>query len=108
MPRSATSMSPFLLVSAPVKAPRMWPKSSDSSSVSGSAPQLSATKGRRAASELKCTARATSSLPVPDSPVISIVLLVGATVSIELKTREHRLAAADDVRELVRGCRAPA
>ena len=37
-------------------------------------------------SELKWMARATRSLPVPDSPVISTVLLVLAIVSIILKT----------------------
>ena len=36
--------------------------------------------------ELKWIARATSSLPVPDSPVISTVLLVGAIVSISWNT----------------------
>ena len=64
----------------------MWPNSSDSSSVSGSAPQFSATNGRSCRGELKWIARATSSLPVPDSPVISTVLLVGAIVSISWKT----------------------
>ena len=39
---------PTRRASAPVKAPRSWPKSSLSSSVSGSAPQLSATKRPRA------------------------------------------------------------
>ena len=82
MPPSATSISPFLLLSAPVKAPRTWPNSSDSSSVSGTAPQLTATNGRSRRSELKWIARATSSLPVPDSPPTSTVLLVLATISI--------------------------
>ena len=49
MPPSATSKRPFLSACAPVKAPLRWPNSSLSSSVSGSAPQLTATKGRRAA-----------------------------------------------------------
>jgi hypothetical protein len=51
---------------------------------------------------------------VPDSPVTSTVLLVGATVSISLKNGldqledlEHRLAAADDVREGVRRAQRP-
>ena len=86
MPRSASSISPFLVAAAPVNAPRTWPNSSDSSSVSGSAPQLSATNGRSRRGELKWIARATSSLPVPDSPVIRIVLVVPATVSISRKT----------------------
>ena len=37
VPPSATSKRPFLSACAPVKAPRLWPKSSLSSSVSGSA-----------------------------------------------------------------------
>ena len=44
VPPSATSKSPFLSAWAPVKAPRLWPNSSLSSSVSGSAPQFCATK----------------------------------------------------------------
>src|SRR5207247_573943 len=45
VPFSATSISPFLFASAPVKAPRMWPNSSDSRSVSGTPPQFNATNG---------------------------------------------------------------
>src|SRR5947209_12780183 len=82
----ADSSSPFLFASAPVNAPRMWPNSSDSSSVSGSAPQLSATNGRSRRSEWKWIACATRPLPVPDSPVSRIVLLVRETVSIILNT----------------------
>ena len=59
----------------------MWPKSSESSSVSVSAPQFTATNGRSLRGERTWMARATSSLPVPDSPVISTVLPVGAIVS---------------------------
>ena len=80
----------------------MWPKSSESSSVSDSAPQLSATNGRSLRGELKWIARATSSLPVPHSPVMSTVLLVGAIVSTSWNTASIGVAAADDVRELVR------
>ncbi len=45
VPPSATANRPGLSLCASVKAPALWPKSSDSSSVSGSAPQLMATKG---------------------------------------------------------------
>ena len=57
---------------APVNAPRVWPNSSDSSSVSVSAPQLIGDE-RRARARRPCAwiARATSSLPVPLSPMIS-------------------------------------
>ena len=67
---------------APVNAPFSWPNSSLSSSVSGIAAQLIGTYG--------CVARglswwivcATSSLPVPDSPLTSTDASVGAACSI--------------------------
>ena len=46
------------------------------------AAQLNTTIGFAARSLLRCIARATSSLPVPVSPVISTVALVGATLAI--------------------------
>ena len=64
----------------------MWPKSSDSSSASGRAPQLSDTIGFSRRREWKWIAWATSPLPVPDSPVSRIVLVVRATISIILNT----------------------
>ncbi len=78
MPPCAASKRPFLPCRASVKAPFTWPKSSLSSSVSGSAPQLMLTKGPSARPESPWIARATSSLPVPLSPVTSTVELVGA------------------------------
>jgi hypothetical protein len=51
-----------------VKAPRLWPKSSLSISVSGVAPQFCATKTCVARAESTWIALATSSLPVPVSP----------------------------------------
>ena len=45
VPPSASANRPFLFVTAPVNAPRTWPKSSDSISVSGSAAQLTRTSG---------------------------------------------------------------
>ena len=54
-----------------MKLPLTCPNSSDSSSVSGSPAQLTATKGRAARTLWACTARATSSLPAPLSPVTS-------------------------------------
>ena len=79
MPPSASSKRPFLRECAPVKAPRSWPNSSDSNSGSGSAAQLTLTNGIAARGELWWMARATSSLPVPDSPRSSAVALVRAT-----------------------------
>jgi hypothetical protein len=65
--------APAALRLAPVKAPRSWPKSSDSSRSRGIAAVLMAMKGLSARGLWRCRARATSSLPEPDSPVISTV-----------------------------------
>ena len=48
VPPSACWNRPMRVSVAPVNAPRLWPKSSLSSSVSGMAPQFSTTKGRSA------------------------------------------------------------
>src|SRR5207342_897209 len=45
VPPSASSNLPRRRATAPVKAPRSWPKSSDSISSSGTAAQLTSTKG---------------------------------------------------------------
>ena len=68
MPPLAISNRPRLAPTAPVNAPRAWPNSSDSSSDSVSAVQLTGTNGACARGEWVWIARATSSLPVPDSP----------------------------------------
>ena len=70
VPPSASSKSPGLLSVAPVNAPRMWPNSSLSKSVSTTAEQLTVTNRRSRRGPILCSARATSSLPVPVSPVI--------------------------------------
>ena len=108
MPFSATSSSPFLFASAPVNAPRMWPNSSDSSSVSGIAPQLSATNGLLAPQRVEVDR-------LRDQPLAGARLAgeqhraVGARDRLDhLEHVEHRLAAPDDVRELVRRGRASA
>ncbi len=51
VPPLAATKSPCLSRTAPVKEPLVCPKSSDSSSVSGSAPQLMETKGPSTRSE---------------------------------------------------------
>src|SRR2546426_7016463 len=56
---------------------------SSSSSVSGMPPQFTETNGRFRRSPLKCSARATSSFPVPLAPVINTVLRLEATRSEE-------------------------
>src|SRR5207247_355378 len=71
---------------APVKAPLRWPNNSDSRRFSGSALQFTGTKGENWRRLLKWSALATSSLPVPLSPRIRIVLSVSARRSIILNT----------------------
>ena len=81
MPPSASSKRPRRLAVAPVKAPLTWPNSSDSISGSGIAAQLTLIRGISRCALLAWIARATSSLPVPVSPVISTVLFERATSS---------------------------
>jgi len=64
-----------------VNAPRSWPNSSEAISVPGSAAQLTVISARSARRERRWMARATSSLPVPVSPVMSTVESVAATFS---------------------------
>ena len=78
VPPLASSKRPLRAATAPVKAPRAWPNSSLSRRVSLMAAQLTLTKGLSARFELAWIARATSSLPVPLSPVMSTVVSVGA------------------------------
>ena len=72
-------MNPFDAMTAPVNAPRSWPKSSDSTSESGSAAQFTATNGPRWRGPRVWIARATHSLPLPVSPVMSTVARERAT-----------------------------
>jgi hypothetical protein len=74
VPPSASSKRPLRVASAPVNAPFSWPNSSLSSSSAGMAPQLIGTNGRAWRGEQSWMARATTSLPVPDSPSISTLL----------------------------------
>ncbi len=90
VPPSASSKSPLREETAPVKAPRTCPKSSLSSSVSLMAAQFTLTKGRWSRIELAWMARATSSLPVPLSPVINTVAGVGAMRT--MRPRTSRIA----------------
>jgi hypothetical protein len=78
VPPSASSKRPSFVLCAPVNAPRSWPKSSDSSSCSDSAAQLTRMNGPFWRGELWWMKCATRSLPVPDSPVIKTVPLLRA------------------------------
>ena len=86
VPPSASSNRPSRRSAAPVNAPFSWPNSSLSSSVSGSAPQLTAMNALPRREDRSCSAFATSSLPVPDSPWISTVLDTGAICSMRTST----------------------
>lgn len=68
VPLSHCSNFPVFRASAPVKAPRSWPKSSLSTRFEGKAAQLTLTKERSARVLKACRARARRPLPVPDSP----------------------------------------
>ncbi len=87
MPPSATSNFPFLRYCAPVNAPFSWPNNSLSSSVSVRAPQWITTMGINRRGLDEWIARATTSFPVPLSPVISTVASVEATIPISSSTR---------------------
>ncbi len=86
MPLLALSNRPLRMVMAPVNEPFSWPNSSVSSSDSGSAAQLTFTSGCGLRLLARCSASATSSLPVPDSPVMRTVASDGATLPMSLKT----------------------
>ena len=91
MPPSAAANRPSRRAMAPVNAPRSWPNSSLSSRVSASDAQCTLMYGRPARGLAAGFAAATSSLPVPDSPVMSTVEGVGAIFSMMLKMSRMRL-----------------
>ena len=81
VPPSASSNFPCRRAAAPVKAPFSWPNSSLSIRESGRAAQFSATKGMPERPLRRWISRATSSFPVPLSPLMSTETSVGATRS---------------------------
>ena len=68
VPPSAVSNLPRRSATAPVNAPRTWPKSSLSINSSGMAAQLTSTNELERLRLSAWMVRATSSLPVPFSP----------------------------------------
>ncbi len=90
MPPSAASNHPALAERAPVNAAFSCPKSSLSNSDGVRAPQLTATNGAAARALRSCRYRATSSLPVPVSPVMRTVASVGATCSSRVSSSRER------------------
>ncbi len=79
VPLLARSKNPWCCRSAPVKLPFSWPKISLSIRFGEIAPQLTARKGRPRRRLRSCTVRATSSLPLPLSPVTRTVTAVPET-----------------------------
>ena len=84
MPPLASSNLPGRRSTAPVNEPFSWPYSSLSMRSRGIAAMLTVTNGPRARVEFAWIARATSSLPVPDSPMSRTVISVRATRPISL------------------------
>ncbi len=82
--------------SAPVKAPFSWPNSSDSSRFSGIAAQLRARNGGPGPGAVLVDGRATSSLPVPLSPVIRTGTSWAGDPADGLVHLAHCRTAADD------------
>ena len=78
VPWLASSKRPCLVWKAPVKEPLVWPNSSLSRRLSTKAEQSTGTNSFFALSLRVWIARATSSFPVPLSPVRSTVLSLGA------------------------------
>ena len=81
VPPSANSKRPLRAEKAPVNAPFSCPNNSLSNSSAGIAPQLTGTKGPLFRPDTSWIARATTSLPVPDSPKINTLALLSATCS---------------------------
>ena len=96
VPPLAYSNRPLRGLSAPVKAPASWPNSSSSSRFSLRAVQFISANGLFFRGLLLWMARAASSLPVPVSPRISTVALVGAMACSRLMTSCILRAVADD------------
>ena len=96
VPPLAMSKRPTRSRTAPVKAPRTWPKSSLSRSSPGSAPQFTATKGPVQRGEFAWSARAMSSLPVPLSPVTRTVASLRLERLDEVDDPEHDGGAGDE------------
>ena len=94
VPPVVLSNRPFTCAIAPVNDPRSWP---NSSTVPAPALQVFRRAARRLPSWI---ARATSSLPLPDGPVISTDASLGATWPISVRT--SRMIALSPINSGVR------
>ena len=82
VPPSAERIRPSLSATAPVKLPFLWPNSSLSISSDGIAPQFTGTNGPSCRGPVSWMSRATSSLPVPESPQMCTGAWLRATLAI--------------------------
>ena len=82
MPPSAERIRPSLSATAPVNEPFLCPNSSLSMSSDGIAPQLTGTNGPSRRGPDSWISRATSSLPVPESPEMCTGAWLRATLAI--------------------------
>ena len=98
--RAAASNTPGFDSTAPVNAPRTWPNSSLSNSVSTTAEQLIVTNGLLRRGPTWWKARAASSLPVPVSPRDEHDLRVRRQALDEAEDLLHRRAAPEHAAEL--------
>ena len=92
VPPRAAAIRPAWSCTVPVKAPRTCPNSSLSSRSAGRAAQFSGTHGPRRRLPVLCSARATSSFPVPLSPETSTL----ASESASRRTRWKILRMAEE------------
>ena len=97
VPPSARSNQPRRASTAPVNAPRSWPKSCESISSGGIAPQFTRSNGPLRRDERLWIARAISSLPVPVSPKIS----TGASLRATNSTRSITACSPDSTPTIV-------
>ena len=98
VPPSASSKQPMRSVFASVNAPFTWPNSSLSNTPSDERRRRSPRRsGRAARGEAAWSQRATTSLPVPCSPVMSTFASEGATRSISRSTGLHRGGLGDQL-----------
>ena len=86
VPPAARSNAPACSACAPVNEPFSWPKSSLSIRLGGTAPQSKTTNGPRARGLASWIARASTSLPVPVSPISVSVTSLGARRSRSIST----------------------
>ncbi len=91
VPPSAASKRPMRSATAPVNAPLVWPNISLSKSEPGMPPRFTFMNGFDARGLFLCRASASSSLPVPLSPVISTGAPVGATRAAMASTSRRAL-----------------